>query len=283
MKRDVLDSYHPVTAFVYFCAVIIASVVFIHPLASGVSLLAAFIYAVWLKGRKALKFFAALPVCIMAVTVAVNMLFVHKGLTVLFYMGDNPVTKEALIYGVCAGMMTAAVLMWFYCAGVIMTSDKFIYIFGRAMPAASLMFSMTMRFVPRLASQASRISHARKAMGCNDGKKARGGIKTVSVMTTWALENSIDTADSMKARGYGLPGRTAYSLFRWEARDIVLLVLTGVLTAAAFAGGIRFVCYPMISSGGEPWSFAAFAVVCFIPAVMDILEEIKWKYFQSAI
>lgn len=283
MKRDVLDNYHPITAFVFFCVMIVTDVIFFHPIVNSLSLLAALLYGLWLRGTKALKFFAIMPVLIGAVTILVNLLFVHKGITVLFYMGDNPVTKEALGYGICAGIMTGAVLMWFYCAGIVMTSDKFIYIFGRTLPTASLMFSMTMRFVPRFVGQAKKIRQARKAMGCNDGKATSGAINTLSVMSSWALENSIETADSMKSREYGKPGRSTYSIFKLEGRDVAMWGIIVLATVVTAIGKIHFECYPIINQSGSAWSITTFGLLCFIPMIINLAEEIKWKYFQLRI
>ena len=41
------------------------------------------------------------------------------------------------------------------------------------------------------------------------------------------LENAIDTSDSMKSRGYGLTGRTAYSNSVFDKRDVTALILFG--------------------------------------------------------
>lgn len=92
-----------------------------------------------------------------------------------------------------------------------MTSDKFVYLFGRIIPALSLVLSMSLRFVPRFTAQIKVISNAQKCVGRDVGsggliKRAKQGIKILSILVTWALENAIDTADSMKDRGYGLPG-----------------------------------------------------------------------------
>ena len=46
-------------------------------------------------------------------------------------------------------------------------------------------------------------------------KKIRYALNMVSILVTWALENAIETADSMKSRGYGLRGRTAFSIYRF--------------------------------------------------------------------
>lgn len=283
LRRDVLDQSHPLAAFIWFAVMLVLTVVLFHPLALLLSLAGALAYGIRLHGRRAVKYFFVLPLPVAAVMAAVNVLFVHRGVTVLAYLGSSPLTKEALVYGCCAGLMTAAVLMWFYCITLVMTSDKFTDLFGRVMPSASLMLTMTMRFVPHFAGQARRIREARRAMGCGDGDGVRGGLKTISVMTTWALENSIETADSMKARGYGRSGRTSYSIFRRQGRDIALLCATAVCAAAACLGRIKIVCYPLISLSGSTPGLTAFGVLCAMPAALDLWEELRWRYLQSNI
>jgi energy-coupling factor transport system permease protein len=48
-------------------------------------------------------------------------------------------------------------------------------------------------------------------------------------MASWALKNSVYTVDSMKPRGHGLKGRTAYAIYRFDARDRMLLIVMIVL------------------------------------------------------
>lgn len=86
-------------------------------------------------------FFAMLPSCLLMAII--NPLFSHAGATMLFYMKDgNPVTLESILYGIGAGVMLAGVVSWFSVFNVVMTSDKFMYLFGKAIPAASLLLSM---------------------------------------------------------------------------------------------------------------------------------------------
>ena len=45
----------------------------------------------------------------------------------------------------------------------------------------------------------------------------------------------METADSMKGRGYGLPGRTAFSVYRFTRRDgaaLACLLATGAMVIA---------------------------------------------------
>ena len=81
---------------------------------------------------------------------------------------------------------------------------------------------MVLRLVPKFKAQMKVISNAQKCVGrdATNGNwidKMRNALKMISILTTWALENAIDTADSMKSRGYGLKG--AHQFFRLSFRQ----------------------------------------------------------------
>lgn len=65
-------------------------------------------------------------------------------------MNDNPVTLEAVCYGFAVGVMIMSVFYWFKCFNAVMSSDKFIYLFGRVIPKLALLLSMTLGFIPKL-------------------------------------------------------------------------------------------------------------------------------------
>lgn len=94
-----------------------------------------------------------------------NPLFSHNGVTPLFFMNGNPVTLEAVVYGVFISVMVVGVLFWCKCYNEIMTEDKFLYLFGRIIPKMSLVLSMALRFVPMFKRQMKNVSRAQKAMG----------------------------------------------------------------------------------------------------------------------
>ncbi|MBQ9179350.1 MAG: energy-coupling factor transporter transmembrane protein EcfT [Firmicutes bacterium] len=293
LRHDEFTKYHPGTNFAYFCAVIILSLIIFHPLALGISLAGALVYAILLRGGKALKFFFSMPFIIMVLTVILNPIFVHKGITPLFYIGDSPVTKEAFIYGGCAALMIGSVMMWFYCYSQVMTSDRFMAVAGRVMPKSSLVFSRVLRFIPRLKNQAGKIRNARRNAGTNgeEVSKTKEAAGQMSMLTTWALENSIETSDAMRSRGYGLPGRTHYSGYKMQARDGVFIALIIIFVVTVIAGKITgalfFVAYPQVkiglSEGGPGAYIAAYALLCFAPTFIEIAEELRWKQLESKI
>ena len=294
--RDVFSTYHPIINFLFFCAVICFSMFFLHPVFLIISTGAAFLYSIWLNGRKALKFNLIFVLPGMILISLINPLFSHEGVTILWYFRNNPITLESILYGLATGMMFAAIILWFSCYNAVMTSDKFIYLFGRVIPALSLIFSMVLRFVPRFKAQIRVISNAQKCVGrdVSNGslrERAKYGLKILSVMVTWALENSIDTADSMRSRGYGLKGRTSFSIFRFDGRDKILLVLMAaailVILAAAVSGQNTMQYFPYVKiaeiSTLSVAAYAAYALLCFSPIILDLKEEARWRHLQSKI
>ena len=302
MKRNIkkmneFKTYHPFVNLVYFVFVIGFSCFFMHPACLCISLISGFTYSVMLRGKKqiAKNLIYMLPMILL--TALINPLFNHDGVTVLAYFeSGNPLTLESIIYGVCAALMIVSVICHFSCFNEVMTSDKFIYLFGRIIPSLSLVISMTLRFVPRFAAQLKTVANAQKCMGRdlshgNIIRRAKNGIKILSIMITWAFENAIETADSMKARGYGIGGRTAFSLFRFDKRDIkalVIILILGTYTLAGnILGGMYFRYFPSIKTAGLSLFgtsvFAAYFLLCMCPVIIELWEVRRWKALRSKI
>lgn len=294
---DVFSTYHPLINFIYFLFVIGLSMFFMHPVFLGTALVAAICYALCLKGRKALFTIGLGTLPVILLMGIINPLFSHEGATMLFYLKDgNPITLESIVYGFASGLMISTVINWFSCFNEVMTSDKVMYLFGKTIPAFSLLFSMTLRFVPRITNQIKRISQAQQCIGrdVKNGtlmERAGHGMKILSITATWALENSVETADSMKSRGYGLRGRTNYSIYRFDRRDramlFFLLVCFGVILAAIKARWVRILYFPVFiindAGPGAVCLYAAYGFLCFLPLLLNGKEELRWNYLRSRI
>ena len=280
----------------YFIAAIGFAMFFTHPVCLAMSLLCAFSYAVYLHGKKAVRFNLLYMLPMLLVAALLNPMFNHQGGTILGYLPDgNPLTLESILYGISAAVMLMAVISWFSCFNVVMTSDKFVYLFGRAIPALSLILAMALRFVPRFRAQTKVIANAQKCIGRDAGsghllQKMKHGIKILSIMVTWALENAIETADSMKGRGYGLPGRTAFSIFRFDRRDgyalAYILACSAIVLAGSFTGAYHFRYFPTIKgewTGAALVVFAAYFALGAFPIIVNVKEDLVWKSIKSRI
>ena len=208
----------------------------------------------------------------------------------------NPVTLESIVYGLASGLMLAGVISWFSVFHEVMTSDKFMYLFGKVVPAFSLLLSMTLRFVPRFTAQIKRVAESQQCIGrnVNNGKlyeRAAHGLKILSITTTWALENSVETADSMKSRAYGLRGRTNFSIYRFDRRDGALLAFllgtTGVLLTCMHLRKLKILYFPVFimneTTTGAVILYILYGILCMLPLILNILEDIKWRSLRSEI
>ena len=290
-------TYHPIVNFVYFVFVIGFSCVFMHPVSLAVSLLSGFTYSVMQKGKKAVKTNLLYMIPTLLFASFINPAFNHEGVTIIAYLpSGNPLTLESVIYGAAAAIMIVSVICWFSCYTEVMTSDKFIYLFGRVIPSLSLVLSMTLRFVPRFSAQLKIVANAQRCMGrdISNGSiisRAKHGLSILSIMTTWALENAVETADSMKSRGYGHPGRTAFSIFTFDKRDkkaLFSIIILGIYTLLGnFWGGMYFRYFPSMKAsefGILGLSvFFAYLALCICPIVIEIWEVRKWKAIKSKI
>ena len=295
-NRDTFSSYHPAVNFLYFGLVLLFAMCLMHPVCLGITLAAAVAYHVYLKGHKAVRFSLLFMLPVMLLAALVNPAFNHEGATILTYLpSGNPLTAESIWYGIAAAAMLAAVLSWFACYTEVMTSDKFVYLFGKIIPALSLVLSMTLRFVPRFKAQLDTVKEAQVSIGRDPSEgsvlqRLKKAVTVISIMITWALENAIETADSMRSRGYGLPGRTAFSIYRFDCRDklaVCWLVFCGIVLGAGWAGGaFAWRYYPTVKGalGVLPFAFQlVYAALCFTPVFLDLREDLTWKRLQSEI
>lgn len=292
---DTFSSFHPIVNFLYYGLVMGFSMFFMHPVCLAVSFASALAYNIYLDRERSVKFslLFIFPVILMAAIL--NPAFNHEGVTILTYLpSGNVLTLESIAYGIGAATMLASIIIWFSNYSKTMTSDKFVYLFGRIIPALSLVLSMTLRFVPKFKEQFSAVREAQQCIGrdISNGSiffRAKNLVTIFSVMVTWSMENAIETADSMKSRGYGLEGRTAFSIYHFDRRDKAALLWLGFCGVFIFSGacygGLFFRYYPSIKGvTAEPFSVALMAVyfaLCITPVTVNIKEDSKWKSLKS--
>ncbi len=289
--QGVLGALHPVVSFSYFLAVFVCAMVFMHPVMHGIALFCSLLYLLFLKDaasvRSSLLFFLVLIIT----TAIFNTFSNHTGSTVVAHLPNGAlVTKESFCYGLSAGVMLAIVICWFSCFHEIMTGDKLMYLFGRLLPAMSLVFSMTLRFVPQYKKQLLAVLEAQNNLGqgTKNGNlfaRIRHGVSILSIMTTWSFEHAMDTADSMKGRGYGLKGRTCFSPFRFSSLDTFVLLYLGVLViwmiTATCLGAYAYQFFPVIvgvqTNALTIGGYVGYGLLCATPLLLECLEVRIWK------
>ena len=289
--NHVFSDYHPIVNFIYFIVVLTFCMLLNHPVSQGISLLCALAYAWQLLGKKAIRFTLSVSLPMILLATIVNPLFNHNGNTVIgHFPTGSALTLESVLYGLSAGCMLACVLLWFMCFHQIITPHKLQYLLGRAIPSLSLVLGMTLRLVPRFKKQLTAITESQQCLGRSITKgNLRQRIQTaatiLSILITWSLEGSLQTADSMKSRGYGLKGRTTFSLYRFNSRDTVTLIWIlscGLICSyGLLTGRLTFEYFPGIQT--TPVTITAallqglYFALCITPVVLEGKAVVSWK------
>lgn len=317
---DEFSRYHPVVNLIFYLLVLGTTMFQMSVGLVFISLFSAVVYYFMLKKTEGLKY-CAVVVGIIIVSAIINPLFSHKGGTLLFYLfTGNPVTLESIIYGLISAIIIGAMLLWFSTFNQVMGVERFLGAIGKVLPNVSLLITMIMRFIPQYTRHQRKVSMVNKVNKRNYGEKInllnrektekenviearkrqkkkngidkiidsiKEGSRTFSITTTWALENSIYTADSMKSRGFGTGRRTNYSNYKFQKRDYLLMgwlvILWLVVVFSLEREKVYTYYYPFIQVKNNVVVYLIYGLLCLTPVLINVKEEIRWLILKSRI
>ena len=171
---------------------------------------------------------------------------------------------------------------------MVLTSDKFTSLFGNLIPSLSLLLVMVLRMIPNLLRRGNLILGARRSIGRSTKEKLEDGFSALGALTSWALEGSVATADSMRSRGYGTGRRSSFMIYRLTGEDRALLILLPALLLAALLLGVRKAEFTPVMdiaplSGRNAIAMALYGAYLLIPTVLHIKEALQWHISRSRI
>ena len=293
--KGLFPTYHPAICMIFFIAAVAFSFSSTHPVYVAISAFMAIVYLVYLKGVRGAARSLLFAIPFILFIALLNFLFSSSGATALAHLfsisidvptpfGTYPfkwslkVTVEGLCYGLAMGGMLTSVILWFGCYNEVMTDDKFTYLFGKFLPTLALVVSMVSRWVPHMVVRGRRIYDSQEALigGYDPSKKALvgRGIRMATVLAGLGMEDSIQTSDSMRARGFGTAKRTTYARYPWHAREYAVLVLLVLLIAVNIVGlylGTKdFTYYPRVSAVQPWWGYITYLLLLSVPFLTEL-------------
>lgn len=289
MKGTAFDIFHPIVPLVYFVVLLVLSMAALQPVPVAISLVGALSYALCLRGWRATVRSALWQMPLILVLALVNPLFSASGSTELFRIGMRAIYLESLIYGLCMGALLVAVLLSFSNAARVLSSDKIMALTGGVAPVIGLMISMIARLAPQFVRRGGDIGGVQQACTAarvekGEGLRGRAGgnLRMVSVLMGWSMEDSLDTAAAMKARGWGAQKRrSVYARYRFGRADAGLLALVVLLgfaaTVALIAASTTFRFYPTLSGFAPWWSWVPYVLFVGFPLGLEAWERVRWR------
>lgn len=217
---------------------------------------------------KSLKMYIGI-VCIMGIF---NMIFNPAGETPFIYINGRALTIESLLYGVYMGVMVSALFMWFRIFQDVLDNRKITYLIGSKLPVTGLIISMVFCYYDKFVTKIQKIKEVWSTYGFleDPGAVKKAGI-ILSVLLSVMLEDSMETAMSMNARGYGRKKRTGYTKYIWVGMDYIFMSASvGMVVSLAFIEN-TILLYGIIS------------VFLLLPVGYNIYKELQWKYYLSKI
>ena len=282
---------HPAINLLYFSAVIGCTICFTHPVYTIICFLCAFWYSVKLNGWRSVVFNLLLIPSVLLFALYYSS-YTHFGVTVLqTNLIGNQLTLESFLFGLSIGTRVAGACIWFSCVHAIFTTDKIVCLFGALSPLLSLFLAILLRLVPRIKKQAKKIHTAQKGIGRgifhgNLLQRLGNCINILSVLITWTIDAIVNLSDAMRSRGSSLRGRTAFSIYRFDYRDRILLtelfscisitLMAALLQQTNMQYSPRLI-YPAHTCAS--WLFyCGFSFLCFLPIGLEYWIQYRfWK------
>lgn len=279
MGHNIFSTYHPVVVALYFTATIVFSLLTLQPLYVLLSCMVGAAYLVYLKGWRSLGSILAMGFFMVVVIAAINIFFGRQGATSLVFIFGQSVTLEAVLFSVCTAGMLVGVVQWFFCLSEVLTTSRFLHLFSHILPTIALVLSMIFRLIPALVVRYKRISDAQIALlgGKEETAKrdrAKQAVRLSSVLMAVSMEDSIVTADSMRARGYGTKKRSTFSEYVWERRDkralSVILVCIVVVAGLMLTTPTEWSFFPtMPPLDTRWWGYLVYTMLLSMPLFVE--------------
>ncbi|MRG85768.1 energy-coupling factor transporter transmembrane component T [Salinibacillus xinjiangensis] len=286
-------SFHPIVLLVYYIFLIAGLMLYQHPVFLFVAGCFVTLINLLLDGGKQIKKWGLMIFIMCIFSIILTPLFNQRGNQILFYVFNNQVMLEGIIQGVMIAFTLFGIIAIFITFNMVITPEKFLFLFSKWFPQWALLIMLSMRFVPLLRRRLKEIQEVQQLKGVsvkngNIKQRAKNGMLIIQILLTWSLEESIQTGDSMTARGYGFGKRSKYQPFYMRKRDLVALgyiVCTGltVLFGWWLGDGVLTllpILEPVWLQGREWFYLAVWLLFIGFPIWTEGKERLKWRYFR---
>ncbi|MBY0099232.1 energy-coupling factor transporter transmembrane component T [Mesobacillus maritimus] len=286
-------SFHPIILLLYYLFAMAALMLYQHPMFLALATVAILLMNFMLDGGLELRKWRAMILIMAVLTLVLTPFFNQRGNHLLFYLFEKQVYLEAIWQGVMISLTLVCILTLFLTFNLVITPDKFVFLFSKIMPQWALLTMLSLRFVPLLRKRLLEIGDVQsiKGFSLKTGSvkgRAQSGMLFLQTLLTWSLEESIQTADSMTARGYGLGKRSKYQPYYMKKRDwlaFAFLLVSGSLVLFGWWLGdgvltLLPVLEPVWLSGREWLYWILFFMMIGFPIWTEGKEMVKWKFLR---
>jgi energy-coupling factor transport system permease protein len=206
---------------------------------------------------------------------AFNLVLSHLGATVLFTLPPSwpavggPYTLEALGFGVVTGVTLAGAVLAVAPLSIVLEPHQLLDALPSWLSRTGAALQAALNLLPGLARSARAVADAQRLRGWRPGLRSLPEVGVPVLLT--AIEDSIQLAEAMEARGFGSGPRTSYAGRRWTRADVAVVVASAASLATVvglrLAGALPdWEPYPTLALAPAAPAALAAALPLFLPA-----------------
>ncbi len=287
---------HPLTAIVFTILLFFITLYFDHPLYILSIFIFLMIYLLILDKKTLWKKIIKYSLYNALFIILINPLVSKSGRTVLYksphipMFGKIKITIESLAFGTNMGLKLICIIFIFSLYGLLTDRDDTFVFFSKYAHKLTLMLSMTNNIIHRLILDIKRVREVMILRGVcfnekNLFKRIHAYYPLLKVVLISALEGSIDRAEALYSKQYGMQKRTSYISLQMKKVDHFLnishLILFIVFILGILKGYGNYNFYPTL----QPFEKKelCFLVLLNIPLLINILIIWGCKYWRFSI
>lgn len=271
--------------FIYFVVVIILCLLFNNPILLFTIILSNIFLSYSDDGGKTLKSHIKIYSFMIISVALINPLISTQGENILFYIVNRPITLESLIFGAVMALSITAMLISFTVFNQFITAEKLLYIINLAFPKSGLLSVMIVRLIPLFRLRIRDIADVQKTRGGDiyEGKtvqRLKNAMGIVNSLVFWSIDDAFQSAQIMRARGFGCGKRSFYHIFKMDKYDRIWAVLFALGGALLIINGVfwklgTFDIYPQLGKAffSSPAFFCyyfIFILYLFVPFILQL-------------
>ena len=255
------ERLHPLVTFLYYAGSVALFILMLHPVFLGLGFIIILVINLLQDRFQGVRRWLIFILFTFLLMLIMNPLFNERGRHVLFEINQHRFTLEALFYGGMNALAIIGIIVIFVSYNIVMTPNKQLFLFAKILPQFAVLLMLTLRFIPLMRRRLEEISVIQKSKGfsVSQGKwqyKMKNALLFVQALLTYSLEEAIQTADSMKARGYGTGKRTTYEHFTIYKGDMIAVLYLVLLFTCAIYGRVFGYGFLQIYPIMESWHLA---------------------------
>lgn len=290
-----IKSFHPLTIFLFFILNMTFTLFTYNPIILGISLIVSLFYSLYYHDFKIFLGNIGFYLFTILLIVLINPLFNHRGMTILFFLNEQAITQESIIFGFAIALVLVSIIIWSSIFSYTMDTDRNMYLFSKVSVNLALIVALVLRFIPEMKKKKQEFIDTQTTLGMKKTKSLSVRLsinyQILLALITWSLEHYLTLSLSMKARGHKQGKRSYYHSYAFTLKDFVIILFGGLLLAfyiyCNYQGHLYFYYYPVI---GE-LKFNVFSIILFsasflfmlAPLIYELGVSLKWFFLRRKI